>query len=472
LKSRSILIKNFSYAVNANLVSTIISILLIAILPKLLGIEEYAYWQLYLFYASFIGFFHFGWIDGIYLKYGGQEYEKLDKKKFRTQFWLLFIFQVTVLISVAAFTYFYVQDSNRRFIIYVTCICGILSNLRSFILFTLQLTNRIKPYAILTLSERIMYLVITVVFLLFGVRDYKLLVTADIIAKFISMICSVFYCNDIVFGKVERFIVGITEALDNIKVGINLMIANIASILIIGVVRFAIENKWGVSIFGKVSLSMSISNLLMILVTAISVILFPMLRRTNANKLTEMYGVMRTALMTILIGMMLFYYPAKVILSAWLPQYSESLRYMALMFPICIFESKTSMLISTYLKTLRKEKTILLANVFSVILSLVVSYITVYCFHNLELAVASIFFIIAFKCFFAEIMLSKTLKMNVIKDLMLELIMSFIFITSSWYINSWLCLVIYFIAYIIYIFIKKPEIISAIRTIRYIVSKT
>ena len=38
----------------------------------------------------------------------------------------------------------------------------------------------------------------------------------------------------------------------------------------------------------------------------------------------------------------IFYYPIKLILSTWLPQYADSLRYMALLFPICIYESKMS----------------------------------------------------------------------------------------------------------------------------------
>ena len=37
------------------------------ILPKFLGIESFGYWQLFLFYVSYIGFFHLGINDGVYL---------------------------------------------------------------------------------------------------------------------------------------------------------------------------------------------------------------------------------------------------------------------------------------------------------------------------------------------------------------------------------------------------------------------
>ena len=62
--------------------------------------------------------------------------------------------------------------------------------------------------------------------------------------------------------------------------------------------------------------------------------------------------------MFVLLGAFVFYYPLKIILTRILPGYAESIRYMALMFPVCIFDSKISLLVNTYLKALRKEKAI------------------------------------------------------------------------------------------------------------------
>ena len=47
------------------------------------------------------------------------------------------------------------------------------------------------------------------------------------------------------------------------------MFANIASMLIIGVVRFGIERSWDVETFGKVSLTLSASNLMMLFINAV-----------------------------------------------------------------------------------------------------------------------------------------------------------------------------------------------------------
>ena len=75
------------------------------------------------------------------------------------------------------------------------------------------------------------------------------------------------------------------------------MLANVASMLIIGVVRFGIEHAWDVETFGKVSLTLSVSNLMMIFINAVGIIIFPILRRTNESKLSEIYTIMRDFLM-------------------------------------------------------------------------------------------------------------------------------------------------------------------------------
>ena len=43
------IIANFSYVVLSNLLTVIVSSLVVLILPKIMGVEEYGYWQLYIF---------------------------------------------------------------------------------------------------------------------------------------------------------------------------------------------------------------------------------------------------------------------------------------------------------------------------------------------------------------------------------------------------------------------------------------
>lgn len=460
------LVKNFSYTIVSNLITMIVSTLVIFIIPKLIGVEEYGYWQLYLFYSAYVPFLQFGWSDGVYLRYGGKEYSELDKSLFFSQFIMLFIFQCIIAIIMVTLSCLFALGIDKVFIIRMTAIYLVLINTRYLFIYILQGTNRFKEYAMIIMTDRILYIGIIVIFLLLGVREYKLMVIADIIGKFISLIYTMYKCHDIVFQKMSAFYFDMKESFYNISAGIKLMFSNTASMLIMGVVRFGIERSWNVSTFGRVSLTLNISNFMMIFINAVGIIMFPILRKTDEEKLPSIYETMRTFLMVLMLGVLILYYPFRVILSAWLPQYNSSLLYMALVFPMSIYEGKMVLLVNTYLKTLRQEKLMLKINLISLAISAVFSFITTVIFRDLDMAVASIVIILAFRCAFAEILLSKIINISVNKDIILEFILTFIFIITGWFINSWVSILIYLISYGVYLVFKRKDITNTIINVK------
>ena len=453
-----IILENITYTFTANIFTMLISVVMTLILPKFLGVTDYSYFQLYIFFISYVGFFHFGWIDGIYLKIGGMEYENLNKNSYVSQFWLLNIFEIVIAFIVSVFVVNFIKDIDKSFILIATSICGVITILRTYLLFILQSTNRIKEYAKYTRMDRFIYFVLVLLFLFLGFDNYKTILYIDIFSKLVALILCIGQTKDIVFGKINIDKNIFLEIFDNINIGIKLMLANIASILIIGVVRFGIQNNWDIETFGKVSLTLNISNLFMTFINAVAVIMFPLLRREEESNLPKIYTMLRNALMLFLYMMLIFYYPMKLILSLWIPQYADSLRYMALLFPICIYESKMSMLVNTYLKSFRKEKYMLIINSISLILSIILTIVSVFLLDNLTLAILSIVFLLGFRCILGEIVLTKTMDISIYKDIILETILTLIFICSSWLINNIFCLIVYACFYGIYVFIKRREI--------------
>ena len=459
-------LKNFSYTLSSNLISLIISTLVTLIVPKLIGVEEYGYWQLYLFYSSYLGFLHFGWIDGIYLRYGGDEYDELDKRLFFSQFIMLISSQLLIGLVILIFTSWLVLDVDRSFIIKMVAFALVVVNTRTMLLYILQATNRIKEYARITMSDRILYITLIIIFILVGIRDYKLMIVADLVGKLLSLIYAMYCCKNIVFNKLSVFYFSLNETVNNINVGIKLMFSNIANMLIIGIVRFGIERTWDVATFGKVSLTLSISNMTMLFINAIGIIMYPILRRTNQEKLPTIYTTLRDFLMTTLFAVLVIYYPIKTLLSAWLLQYAESLMYMALVFPMFIYEGKMALLINTYLKTLRKEKMMLKINLISMALSLILILLSTQIFRSLDLAIINIVLLLAFRSMLAELYLSKELKISIKKDILLEFLLTAVFIISGWFVNSWYSVLIYGVSYLLYIIIKAKDITISIKSLK------
>lgn len=451
-------LKNFLYTFSSNLLTLIISTLVTLIVPRLIGVEDYGYWQLYVFYASYIGFFHFGWNDGIYLRYGGDTYESLNKRKFFSQFIQLAILQTVFALLIVMGASFFADGPDRTFIFQMIAIDMIILNLRHMFLFTLQATNRIKRYAATMVFDRLLFIALVLILLLLGSRDYHLMIAADLLSKAVSLIYAMIVCKEFVFRKISDFYLDLEETWKNINVGIKLMIANLASSATIGIVRFGIERQWDVETFGRVSLTLSISHFMMVFITGIGVVIYPILRRTNIEKLPNIYELMRNFLMIISLFLLTFYYPARVILSAWLPAYGESLLYMALLFPMVIFEGRIVLLINTYLKTLRYEKVLLHINALTVIVTTLLTVLTTVVLHNLNLAVLTILLGQIIRATIAELFISKKLNINLKKDLILEVGLTIVCIVSGWYVDSWWTVVIYGLFYILYLITKKSDV--------------
>lgn len=411
------IIKNVSYSFGANIVSLVVSVLMVMFVPKLLLVEDYGKWQLFLFYFSYLGFLHFGWEDGIYLRYAGKSYDELSPRIFSGQFLGIIVLQLIMISLALLFAKFFITDSIKETIFLCAVSLSIFVNFNAGCNFIMQITNRIKDYARLILSERILLLIFVFSFLFMGFNQFEYMYISKLGSLCIISILSFYLCRQLWTTDIGSPHEILHEAGLNIEVGIKLMFANIASMLLIGIVRYGISIGWDVSTFGKVSLTLGVSNFLMIFINSVSVVFFPILKRMDKERLPEIYVQIRSILACVLFGMLMVYYPLKEMLSWWLPQYADSLIYMSVLFPVCLFESKVGLLINTYLKSLRKEALMLKINLISLGVAAIITFFTIEVLHDLNAAVFSIILLYAFRCELAEHYLANILDLQLKKDI-------------------------------------------------------
>lgn len=463
-KAKSVL-KNLYYTVAANFATLLISVLLNLFVPKLLGIKEYGYWQLYVFYSSYVGFLHLGWIDGIYLKIGGEKYENLNKAQLGSQYWYLGVFEVLIASIIVIFSVLFMPHSNKMIILILTATVAVITIAKQFIQYILQSTNRIREYAHLSRNDRYVYVILLAIYFLMGGRSFYWLIIFDIFSKFVITLWGMYQVKDMLFRKLIPFKQIWREILDNINIGSKLMLSSIASMLIMGTIRFFVQNHWSIEEFGKLSFTLSISNMFLTFINAVGVVMFPLLRRTNQARLPELFKTLRSLFVPITYAFLIFYVPVKIILVSWLPQYEVSLMYMGILFPMVVYEGRMSLLINTYLKALRMEKTILYVNIITLLISVVAGVVTVFVLNNLWLSVALIIFCLAFRCNFAEYLLSKRLNVKLNFQMFLETILSITFILSNILItNQWGSFLLYTLTFIVFLLIFSKQIKSSFKT--------
>ena len=218
-----------------NVLALLVSLATALLFPKILGVADYSFWQLHVFYMSYVGVLQFGWNDGIYLRYGGQLYQDLDRSRFSSQFWLLVGSQVIASALVVLATLTLVADADRAFILTMTGLAVVIIGARWFFLFVWQATNLFGHYAKALTLESFLFIVGVSIWFLGGGTGYRALIVCDLIAKTVSLVVAVYWCRDLVLTRPHFGTADIAEAWRNVSVGIKLMLATLASLLIVGI---------------------------------------------------------------------------------------------------------------------------------------------------------------------------------------------------------------------------------------------
>lgn len=209
---------SFNFTIVANMFSLLSTGLITLIVPKIFNEVQYGYWQLYVFYSSYVGFFHLGLQDGIYLRYGGQQYSKLDKNLMHSQLFILFGIQFVEAFIILYITLIFSSSTEKKIILVYFVAMMLLYLPNTHLLYILQMTMRIKEYCINIIVEKSIYLILVLGVVVLGKYQYQWLISADILAKFGGLLYTCYVCRDIVFQKGTKFYCAVKEAFINISV--------------------------------------------------------------------------------------------------------------------------------------------------------------------------------------------------------------------------------------------------------------
>ena len=457
-------LRNVLYSIVANGITMFVSVLTVLLIPKFISVEAYGYSQVYVFYSNYIGFLHLGLADGIYLRFGGQSYKELDKPLFLSQFWISTLGEIIEVVCLISIYLIFNSNNNKNYVFIMLAVAAIIVLPRTYFQMILQTTGRIEEYGKLLISEKIVYCFLVILFILFDSLSFQTVILSDVIGKLFSFLITVSFCKEMVYGKWVSITKALKEIGINIYVGSKLMISNVASLLLIGIIRIGIEFRWNVETYGKVSLAINISNFILVFINAIGIVIFPMLKKMDEKKLPQLFQNLKITLSVILLGILIFYYPVRLLTINWLPNYQESIQYMVLIFPICFYECQMAMLINTYLKAYRKEKQIAVINGIAVFMSLLLTLVSTVVFKDLLMAFLSIHLVYMIRFLIANIYICKIINQ---KNLcILECILCLSFSLLGWITDMQTSFNIYIFLYVLYLWIRRQNIKKSILQIK------
>lgn len=459
-------VSNLKYAVIAQVISFLLSFFLSIIVPKFLGVEDFAYWQLFVFYSCYVGICHMGMTDGVYLRYGGKNFTDRDKENIVLSYKILIIWLVLVSIVSFPLIFVFVNDLKRRIVWFGVLIYIIVANSTWYWGYVFQALNETAKYSKSIIISKVTFIIFLISMFLMKCYDSSILILFFLIAQIIALVYLINGRNKIFKNySFSNFAIA-KECFENIRVGIKLTISNIVSGLIIGNGRAIVDASFGISKFGILSLSISVINIFIQAINAVSMVMFPALRTIDENRRDKVFDILRNLIDVILLPIFVLFVPAKCFLALWLPEYKESLVYMGLLLPICLFDGKMQLLLTTYMKVCRLENKLLAVNTISFAVSTILCSLSAKLFQSIDFVIISITFAIYLRYVMASVFLSKSLQNDSDISIIFETLFVMFFYLLIFYGNNYFILAYVVVVYFGYIFLNREKIVPILMEIK------
>ncbi|NHA66683.1 polysaccharide biosynthesis protein [Phycicoccus flavus] len=353
--------------VGGNVAGSALLAVLVVILPRYVSIADYGYWQLYLFYATYLGYLSFGLADGIFLRYSGSRLEDVPARVVTGHVRALLVLAGTTLGIAAAVVWALVPDRRAAAAVALACASTVAYLVRSLLTFTYQAANRPGLMATSLVLERLVGLVVVVVLLSLGRTGLVGILLADVAGRVVGLGYTLVRARGLVFVRALPARESLHELRESFRGGIFVSIAAIATVLVTAVGRFAAERGFGIEAFAQVALAFSLVNIVLTVVTPVSLAVLPNIRRQPAERLPAIYQRGLDLVMPGLVLSLLAYLPMAWAVGWWLPRYTLLPAFLGAMLPVVVFESRTRLFAIPFLQGLRRERSLAAVNVASLL---------------------------------------------------------------------------------------------------------
>lgn len=356
------------------------SILVGLILPKILGVEQYGYYKLFMLYSVYGALLHFGFVDGILLHFGGKDYREIDKKKFRsiTRF---FIFLELIVSSILVICSLFIPNNIYRFVFISV---GIYSFILNTFTYFQYFTQAIMDFSFLSKVNMLQAIstsvIIFILLFLIKVRainyvNHKQYICCFIITYLIVLFTYILKYHDLLLGEslplseVKKIILLL------FRIGFPVTISYQISNLILNLDNQYISIFFNNKIFGEYSFAYSLISLTTTVVTAISTVIFPYLNKQEVSSAIKNYDLNTSYILGLIYFLIAIYFPIQIFVRIVLSEYIGSLAFFRILLPGVGITSCISLVIFNYFKITNNSMKYLVLGISVLAFAIILNYL-------------------------------------------------------------------------------------------------
>lgn len=368
------LVRSITKVFSANLLQLVTSIIVGFFVPAALSIDGYAALRTYTFFIGYVGFLHLGFVDGMYIKYGGVNPAEVDSRGLKGEH------KVFILSQIAVTAVILVTASLMGSMLWLLIgISALLINGYSFHKMYYQATGQFDKYTFYAYIYSIIYLAANIILtLVLKSSNEFLYCMTTVIANL-----AVFIVLEIKFHKNCR---GITANVDktclkNVRVGFFILLGNLSITMFYAIdqwfVKFGLTNED----FAYYSFAVSMLNMVTVLVNAISVTFYNFLAN---EKNTERIKNIKTWLIILGSAASAGYFVLTGIIELFLPKYEPALDIISISFAAYPYMIVVNAIYVNLYKVEKNEKKYFGSVIKMLIVATVYNSIAMLIWHNSE----------------------------------------------------------------------------------------
>ena len=438
-----------------NILYLLSNILVGFFLPVILGVTSYGYYRIYVLYVSYCGLLHYGFVDGILLKYAGKKFEEIDKSALRcyTRTFISAEFITTIITILGALLF--ASNEYKP----ILCFVGInitLTNVTLYYQYLSQAVGRYREFSLRKILSAIGQVLIIAIFYIgyqtkqeWSQNYYIYIILVQVISLGL-LLWYIYTYRTITFGKRNPLSDEIKNIGSMLKVGIVMTVAYETSRLVLLIDQQFVSLLFDINTYSQYSFAYNLLSCVTAVITGKSTVMLPRLKQIKDDEVIKKFEPLMSLVAGLVCFFLLGYHPIKIIVTYLMPAYTHSIVYFQIVFPILALSSCITIVIFTFYKVLGKCERYLFACFISLVISAVLNLIVYYVFKTtISISVASIITTVIWYLISIRYLV-KNYHVKWKKNFCYTLVMILIFYASSFGINNiFLQMLVYLIAYLL-----------------------
>lgn len=420
--------KNLFFVAFSRLVSLVSSVAVGILLPKIFSVTDYGFFKVYTLYAVYTALLHFGFVDGLLLKLAGKNYCELDKKKLRTYTHFFMVFEGIIsgaMILLGAI----LTNGEYLFIVIMLALNMVFVNITTYYQFISQAVQRFGEYSAKSLIvsfAKLIFVCVLFVIYFFNIAEisYRVYLLGLNFLEFFMTLWYVAMYKEITFGKRMPIRTLKQDIFDIFKTGIVLTLAYQVSHLVLAMDRQFVSFLFSTETFAVYSFAYNIVTMISTMISSVSVVLLPMLKNSPKEFIVEYYKKSVITVSIVASCALLCYFPLASFIEWFLPNYYNSLEYIAIVLPAFLFTVVITVVMFTVAKVLDMSFTFFKDSCVVLVLGFITNTFAYICYRSPKAISYASLLVMALWFIIVGVRLGKKVQVNVYKEFIYLVIVS------------------------------------------------